>query len=304
MSVLSRPRDAHAAPTAVDHDEVRRPGGREFEFGDRDFRRVCDLIHERAGIALADGKRDMVYGRLSRRLRALGLRSFKDYLDLLEREGGDEWQAFTNALTTNLTAFFREPHHFERLRTELEQRRDRVNRDDGPIALWSCAASTGEEPYSMAITACEAFGTLTPPVRILATDVDTQVLATAGRGVYPLERVNGIDIALRRRYFQRGTGQHEGFCRVNPALRQLIEFRPLNLLAPRYDVGGPYTALFCRNVMIYFDKPTQRGILSRLVPHLADDGMLYTGHSENYLHAADIIQPCGRTLYRRTRSSK
>lgn len=106
MSVLSRPRDAHAAPTAVDHDEVRRPGGREFEFGDRDFRRVCELIRERAGIALADGKRDMVYGRLSRRLRALGLRSFKDYLDLLEREGGEEWQAFTNALTTNLTAFF------------------------------------------------------------------------------------------------------------------------------------------------------------------------------------------------------
>ena len=298
MSVLSRPRDAHAAHDAAAVDDGPRPHGREFEFGDRDFRRVCELIRQRAGIALADGKRDMVYGRLSRRLRALGLRSFKDYLDQLERDGGDEWQAFTNALTTNLTAFFREPHHFERLRTELEQRRDA-----GPLTLWSCAASTGEEPYSMAITACEAYGTLTPPVRILATDIDTQVLATAARGVYPLERVNGLDIALKRRYFQRGTGQHEGVCRVHPALRQLIEYRPLNLLAPRYDAGGPHTAIFCRNVMIYFDKPTQRDILSKLVPHVADDGMLYTGHSENYLHAADIIQPCGRTLYRRARGA-
>ncbi|WP_427851750.1 CheR family methyltransferase [Stenotrophomonas acidaminiphila] len=270
------------------------PASRDFEFNDRDFRRVCELIHKRAGIALAPAKRDMVYGRLSRRLRALGLHSFQDYLDQLERDGGDEWQAFTNALTTNLTSFFREPHHFEKLREELLARAHRA-----PLQIWSCAASTGEEPYSLAITACAAFGTLTPPVRILATDVDTQVLATGAQGVYPLERIAGLDPALKRRYFQRGTGPNEGKCRVLPALRRLIEFRQLNLLAPRYDVGGPYDALFCRNVMIYFDKPTQRGILSRLVQHMGDDGLLYTGHSENYLHAADLIQPCGRTLYRR-----
>lgn len=269
-------------------------GTREFEFADRDFRRVCDLIYQRVGIALAPAKRDMVYGRLSRRLRTLGMRSFQQYLDHLEQGDGDEWQAFTNALTTNLTAFFREPHHFDKLREELQQRNAR-----SPLLLWSCAASTGEEPYSMAITACEAFGTLKPPVRIVATDVDTQVLATAGRGVYNIDRVAGLDPDLRRRYFQRGSGPNEGQCRVLPALRELIEFRPLNLLAPRYDVGGPFDALFCRNVMIYFDKPTQRAILGRLVNHLADDGLLYTGHSENYLHAADLIQPCGRTLYRR-----
>ncbi|MEL1264223.1 CheR family methyltransferase [Pseudoxanthomonas putridarboris] len=298
MSVSTR----HPAPAAATRrtsapprdDDARAVGSRDFAFDDRDFRRVCELIRERAGIALADGKRDMVYGRLSRRLRALGLRSFKDYLDQLERDGGDEWQAFTNALTTNLTSFFREPHHFERLRQELAQRAHA-----GPLKLWSCAASTGEEPYSIAITACEAYGTLAPPIRILATDVDTQVLATGERGVYPMERIASLDDAVKRRYFQRGSGPNEGFCRVHPALRQLIDFRPLNLLAPRYDVAGPFTAVFCRNVMIYFDKPTQRGILTRLVPHLADDGMLYTGHSENYLHAADIIQPCGRTLYRR-----
>ena len=274
--------------------EQHTPGGRDFEFNDRDFRRVCELIHQRAGIALAPAKRDMVYGRLSRRLRALGMQTFQEYLDKLERDGGDEWQAFTNALTTNLTSFFREPHHFEKLREELLARAHRA-----PLQIWSCAASTGEEPYSLAITACEAFGTLTPPVRILATDVDTQVLATGAQGVYPLERIAGLDPALKRRYFQRGTGPNEGKCRVLPALRRLIEFRQLNLLAPRYDVGGPYDALFCRNVMIYFDKPTQRGILSRLVQHMGDDGLLYTGHSENYLHAADLIQPCGRTLYRR-----
>ena len=274
------------------------PASRDFEFNDRDFRRVCELIHQRAGIALAPAKRDMVYGRLSRRLRALGLHSFQDYLDQLERDGGDEWQAFTNALTTNLTSFFREPHHFEKLREELLARAHRA-----PLQIWSCAASTGEEPYSLAITACEAFGSLTPPVHILATDVDTQVLATGAQGIYPLERIAGLDPALKRRYFQRGTGPNEGKCRVVPALRKLIEFRQLNLLAPRYDVGGPYDALFCRNVMIYFDKPTQRAILSRLVQHMGDDGLLYTGHSENYLHAADLIQPCGRTLYRRVRGA-
>ncbi|KAF1017243.1 MAG: Chemotaxis protein methyltransferase [Stenotrophomonas maltophilia] len=271
---------------------------REFDFADRDFRRVCDLIYQRAGIALAPAKRDMVYGRISRRLRALGMRSFQQYLDHLEQGDGEEWQAFTNALTTNLTSFFREPHHFDKLREELQRRQGR-----GTQLLWSCAASTGEEPYSMAITACEVYGTLKPPVRIVATDVDTQVLATAGRGVYALDRVANLDPELRRRYFQRGSGPNEGQCRVLSALRDLIDFRPLNLLASRYDVGGPFDALFCRNVMIYFDKPTQRGILGRLVQHLADDGLLYTGHSENYLHAADLIQPCGRTLYRRATSA-
>ena len=278
--------------------EQHTPGGRDFEFNDRDFRRVCELIHQRAGIALAPAKRDMVYGRLSRRLRALGMQTFQEYLDKLERDGGDEWQAFTNALTTNLTSFFREPHHFEKLHEELRARAHRA-----PLSIWSCAASTGEEPYSLAITACEAFGSLTPPVRILATDVDTQVLATGAQGVYSLDRISGLDPAIKRRYFQRGTGPNAGKCRVIPALRKLIEFRQLNLLAPRYDVGGPYDALFCRNVMIYFDKPTQRGILSRLVQHMGDDGLLYTGHSENYLHASDLIQPCGRTLYRRARGA-
>ncbi len=272
------------------------PEQRDFAFSDRDFRRVCQMIHARAGIALAPAKRDMVYGRLSRRLRALGMDDFGDYLDLLDADPeGPEWQSFTNALTTNLTAFFREPHHFEHLHAQLQSLSG-----SGNVRLWSCAASTGEEAWSMAITACEAYGTLAPPVRILATDIDTQVLATAQRGVYPLERIAGLDADTRRRYFQRGTGPNDGRCRVVPALRSLVEFRPLNLLAPRYDAGGSFAAIFCRNVMIYFDKPTQRAVLSRLVGHMEPSSLLYTGHSENYLHAADLIQPCGRTLYRRT----
>ncbi len=282
------------ASTLLPHPPIAR---RDFDFSDRDFRRVCQLIHDRAGIALVDSKRDMVYGRLSRRLRALGLADFGTYLDRLEHASdGEEWQAFTNALTTNLTAFFREPHHFDTLREQIARSGATAR---APLTLWSCAASTGEEPYSIAITACEAFGTLTPPVRILATDIDTQVLATARRGVYPLERVAGMDATRRRTFFKRGTGPNEGQCRVHPQLQTLIDFRPLNLLSPRYDVGGPFSALFCRNVMIYFDKPTQRDILSRLVTHMDADSLLYTGHSENYLHAADLIRPCGRTLYRR-----
>jgi chemotaxis protein methyltransferase CheR len=275
---------------------IVRIDNREFDFADRDFRRVCELIHQRAGIALAPAKRDMVYGRLSRRLRALGMRSFQQYLDHLENGGDDEWQAFTNALTTNLTAFFREPHHFDKLREELQARAATAT-SANPLLLWSCAASTGEEPYSIAITACEAFGTLKPPVRIVATDVDTQVLATAARGVYALERVASLETDLKRRYFQRGTGPNDGQCRVVPALRELIDYRPLNLLAPRFDIGGPFTALFCRNVMIYFDKPAQRRLVERYAGLLRPGGLFFAGHAESLLDQGRHFRLRGQTVY-------
>jgi chemotaxis protein methyltransferase CheR len=276
------------------------PGGlgqRDFEYTDRDFHRVCALIHQRVGIALTDSKRDMVYSRLSRRLRVLGLARFEDYLAHLDRQPADaeEWQQFTNALTTNLTSFFREAHHFELLAGQFEQLKAR----GGTIDLWCCAASTGEEPYSILITACEAWGTLQPPVRLWATDVDTHVLATAERGVYPLERIAGLSDARRKRFFQRGTGANEGLARVHPALRALVRFEPLNLLDARYPDSPAFAAVFCRNVMIYFDKPTQRAILARIVQKMEPEGLLYTGHSENYLHAGDIVASCGRSLYRR-----
>jgi len=274
-------------------------GAREFTFSDRDFRRVCQLIYQRAGIALADSKRDMVYSRLSRRLRALGMKTFQEYLDVLEREGGDEWEAFTNALTTNLTSFFREPHHFEILLNHLRDRKDR-----GQLRIWCSAASTGEEPWSLAITACEAFNSLDPPVEILATDIDTQVLATGERGVYPLERIKGLSTERVRRFFQRGSGPNDGMCRVTTRLRPLVRFGQLNLLASNYGLSGPFDAIFCRNVMIYFDKPTQRGVLERMAPLLAPDGLLFAGHSESFLHAADLVRPCGRTVYCRAEAPR
>ncbi|MES0874575.1 CheR family methyltransferase [Sinimarinibacterium thermocellulolyticum] len=268
---------------------------REFAYTAGDFERVRRLIHQRAGIALCAGKRDLVYSRLSRRLRATGHRRFGDYLDALERGGdADEWQAFVNALTTNLTSFFREPHHFERLRALLTAL-PRGSR----AALWCSAASTGEEAYSMAITAAETFGTLSPPVSIVATDIDTNVLATAARGVYPLERVAALPRAQLQRYFRRGVGANEGLCRVIDELRRLVSFRALNLLAPSWPLRGPLHAIFCRNVMIYFDKPTQRRLIERFVPLLADGGVLCLGHSESLPEAGQLLVSEGRTVYRR-----
>jgi len=268
---------------------------REFEFDERDFRRVARLIHTRAGIHLNPHKRDMVYSRLARRVRALGLQRFRDYLDRLESEGGAEWEAFTNALTTNLTSFFREPHHFDSLATHLQAMHARHG---GTLEVWCAAASTGEEPWSIAIAACEAFGTLAPPVRILATDIDTNVLRTAAAAMYPLERIDTLSTQRRKAFFQKGVGARDGLCRVRPELQSLVRFQPLNLLDGDYRLRGGFAAVFCRNVMIYFDKPTQHTVLGRLVPLLAPGGLLYAGHSETFTHAADLVVPCGQTTYR------
>lgn len=268
------------------------PDARDFAFDERDFRRVSRLIHERAGISLSAHKRDMVYSRLARRVRALGMTRFCDYLDALEANGGAEWEAFINALTTNLTSFFREAHHFDDLVRHLQAAPDPL------LTIWCSAASTGEEPYSIAIAACEAFDSLAPPVRILATDVDTNVLQAAARGVYPLERIAALSDRRKQAYFQRGSGPNAELCRVRPALQSLVTFRPLNLLDPDYRLRGGFHAVFCRNVMIYFDKPTQYAVLRRIAPLLAPGGLLFAGHSESFGHAQDLVVPCGRTTYR------
>ncbi|TBR08176.1 MAG: chemotaxis protein CheR [Lysobacter sp.] len=270
---------------------------RLFAFSDRDFRRVCSLIHEHAGISLGPHKSDMVYSRLVRRVRAGGFPTFAAYLDTLERDDGEEWQAFVNALTTNLTSFFREAYHFDDLASHLRAWQSKGPRDT-PLTIWCAAASTGEEPYSLAITACEAFGSLSPPVRIIATDIDTQVLETAMRGVYALDRITALSDERRQAFFQRGSGPQAGHCRVKPALSALIEFRALNLLDDNYPIPGGLAAIFCRNVMIYFDKPTQYRLLQRMTPLLGPEGRLYAGHSESFSHAADVVSPCGRTIYR------
>ena len=265
---------------------------REFFFTKSDFDRVCKLIYDHAGISLSASKQEMVYSRLARRLRVTGLSEFKDYLELLEQNDVAEWEAFTNSLTTNLTAFFREEHHFPVLADHV-----RRFKGTGTISLWCCASSTGEEPYSMAITLAEAFGTLKPPVKILATDIDTNVLASAEAGVYSMDRLEKMKPERLQRYFRRGTGVHSGKARVRDELRSLITFRQLNLLDGSWPVRGPFHAIFCRNVMIYFDKPTQYAILKKFAPLLRSDGVMFAGHSESFHHAVDLFRLRGKTVY-------
>lgn len=266
----------------------------EFAFTRDDFSRISRMIHQHAGICLPLSKMDMAYNRLSRRLRELGLKSFSDYLNLLERNAVEEWQHFIGALTTHLTSFFRENYHFPILAGHMQQQAAH-----GRVMLWSCAASTGEEPYSMAITAAETFGTLTPPVSILATDVDTGVLQKAAEGVYPMERVRDLPDTLVKRYFLRGSGANQGQVRIRPELQQLITFRPFNLLTTQWSQVDRYDAIFCRNVLIYFDRPTVEKVLMRCQQRLKPDGLFFAGHSENLNHAADLFNSCGSMVYRR-----
>lgn len=265
---------------------------REFPFSTADFERVRKLIHQHAGISLSPVKQDMVYSRLARRLRATGKQSFTEYLDALEKNGGDEWERFVNSLTTNLTSFFREPHHFPIFAEHLRKLGNRR-----PIRVWCAAASTGEEPYSIAITVLETLGANASHVSIIASDLDTSVLATAQKGIYPVERVEKLSPERLRRFFLRGTGAQEGFVSVRPELKSLIQFQRINLLDANYAVKGPLDVIFCRNVMIYFDKPTQYTILSRFVPLMQPDGLLFAGHSESFLHAADLFRSQGKTVY-------
>jgi chemotaxis protein methyltransferase CheR len=266
------------------------PGDHDYHYTRTDFEKVRALIYRHAGITLADSKQQLVYSRLARRLRALDLRRFSDYVALLSPTA-PEWQLFINALTTNLTAFFREPHHFPILARHVQGVARR------PIRIWSAASSSGEEPYSIAITMAELFGRLDAPVEIFASDVDTQVLEQARSGIYLLDRLDKMPIEQKRRFFQRGGGERQGYARVLPALQQLVTFRQLNLLG-NWNIEQPFDAIFCRNVMIYFDKPTQRRLLERFMRVLQPDGLFFAGHSESFFHATDIIASIGKTVYR------
>jgi len=264
---------------------------REFAFNDRDFQRIHKMIYQHAGISLSPKKSDMVYSRVARRVRATGMQSFDAYLSMLDRGDSEEWQAFTNALTTNLTAFFREAHHFPILAEHASRLSHR------PIRIWCAAASTGEEPYSLAITMAEQFGGLAPPVHIVASDVDTTVLAAAEAGEYAFERVAKLERRRLQSYFLCGSGRQEGRVKVRPELRSLIDFSQINLLEADWQLGGPFDAIFCRNVMIYFDKPTQARILEKFAPLLRPDGLLFAGHSESLFHVSHLFQPRGKTVY-------
>ncbi len=265
----------------------------EFTFAKGDFERVRKLIYGHAGISLHEGKQAMVYSRLSRRLRDTGHSSFQQYLDDLERGSGPqadkEWQEFVNCLTTNLTSFFREEHHFHALADELK------GWGSKPLRIWCCAASTGEEPYSLAITCHEAIGNLNN-VQLVCSDIDTNVLATARRGIYDAE-ARGLSPQRLRNYFMRGTGANAGRIRFKPELTRNIDFRVVNLMHTQWQLGEPFHMVFCRNVMIYFDAPTQRKVLERIHKVMAPHSLLFVGHSENFTESKDLFRLRGKTIY-------
>ncbi len=264
-----------------------QPLQHDFAFTRQDFHRVRDLISAYAGISLHERKENMVYNRLARRLRATGKRTFRDYLDWVEQPDSEERERFVNALTTNLTAFFREAHHFEMLVAHA--------RSASALRVWSSACSTGEEAYSAAI-ALRAAGM---SARILATDVDTDALSVAGRGVYSLEALERAGLKRMQPHFLRGTGPNEGFALLRPEVRTMVSFEYRNLQAPQWPAGERFDALFCRNVLIYFDRPAQQRLLDRLADVLAPGGLLFLGHSESCAAGHAAFRSCGKTAYAR-----
>lgn len=271
---------------------------REFEFTDADYERVAAQVYRLAGIHLGDSRREMVYSRLSREVRRLRLSRIKDYLDYLEQAGQHESTRFVNVLTTNLTSFFREPHHFAIL---SERILPHVSR---PARIWSCGCASGEEPYSIAMTCLEFFNGDTGAVGILATDINTTMLQTAADGEYDREKVEGLAPERLRRFFLRGDGAFNGRVKVKESVRRCVDFRMLNLMSPDWQIDGAFDAIFCRNVMIYFDRATQYQILKRFVPLLKQPhGLLFAGHSEAFFHAKDFLTPLGATTYKVTQGT-
>ena len=266
-----------------------------LRFSQADFEQVRSLIYQRAGISLNAGKHAMVYSRLSRRLRETGQSTFTGYLQWLQASQGSageaEWQEFVNCLTTNLTSFFREDHHFQALADDLRERAGRH------LRIWCSAASTGEEPYSIAMTVAETLGAQAQ-VSILASDIDTKVLATAQRGVYEADS-RGLSAERLLRHFMRGKGGNSGFIRIKPELARRVEFRPFNLMSHSWSLGEPFDLIFCRNVMIYFDAATQRQVLQQMHSVLRPGGLLYVGHSENFTESRALFRLRGKTVYQR-----
>lgn len=276
---------------------------REFNLGDKEFRAISALVRERTGIVLGANKKTMVYSRLVRRLRALGLQSFKDYCDLLEGpNGSQEIGALINAITTNLTKFFRESHHFDHLRDVAIPAAIAGDRGQRRLRVWSSACSTGEEAYSIAmILAGHAPRLAGWDVKILATDLDTAVLATAKAATYSDDVASNVPTAIRSQYLRR-TGAN-GQWQVDPQLRAQIVFNQLNLLG-QWPIKGPFDAIFCRNVMIYFDNPTKQRLVARLVEKLKPGGWLYIGHSETLLDHQSNLRLAGRTVYQKVENAK
>lgn len=263
---------------------------KEFPFRQSDFKEIKKRLYNLSGIKLSDSKDSMVYSRLARRLRTLKIATFKDYLSFLD-DNEPELESFINALTTNLTSFFREPHHFDILKSYLKSH-------TGPLNIWCAASSTGEEPYSIAMTVVEALGSFNTSVRIIASDIDSQVLNTAKQGIYPIKMVKSLSEQRRKLFFHKGKGSQLGKARVVPELRNMVIFKKINLTDPHWDIPSNLNVIFCRNVMIYFDKPTQLKIVEKMISKMAVEGLYFAGHSENFSHVSNFLIPLGKTVYK------
>jgi chemotaxis protein methyltransferase CheR len=274
---------------------------REYDFTQRDFDFLRQLSNAKTGIVVTDDKFDMFYSRLARRVRALGLKDFASYCDYLE-QSSDEGEVIelVNAITTNLTAFFRENHHFEFLADTALPEAIARNQGTRQLRIWSAGCSTGEEPYSLAITLHEQGAKLSQwDARILASDIDSNVLAHAQAGIYAMSRVENLPSQRLKAYFQRGRGTHSGKARVKDLLRRYLHFELINLMNPlpveQQDI------IFCRNVIIYFDKDTKKRLVERFADALVDGGYLFIGHSESLFKVTDRFELIGHTIYREVR---
>lgn len=267
---------------------------------DTEFLQLREFIHTHTGIALSEHKRALVCSRLAKRLRYHGLQHYTEYYALLTQADpeGQELVAMINSITTNKTDFLREPHHFRFLAEEIfPAYRHNPNRQR-PMRLWSAAASTGEEAYSLAMTALECLPSFNEQeIRILATDIDTDVLARAESGIYTLAQAKHIPVSLLHRYFLKGQGVHEEEVMAKPVLKALIQFHRLNLQDEPWPMQALFDVILCRNVLIYFDKPTQQKLFQRLGSALKKNGYLMLGHSEAMHGLGDLFRPVGHSIY-------
>jgi chemotaxis protein methyltransferase CheR len=275
-----------------------RAESREFPFSDAEFAFIRVRVEQHAAIKLPDTKRQMVYGRLVRRLRELRIGSFAEYVALLRDDaGGPEFVNLINAVTTNLTSFFREKHHFDVLREKVIPEFVTRNSAKRSLRIWSAGCSTGEEPYSIAMTVLDCLPAGWD-LKILATDIDTKVLATASAGVYGEDRIRSLPDTLKRRGFLRGRGESSDKVRVRPEFQQPISFKQLNLMEA-WPMRGQFDFIFCRNVVIYFDKPTQQRLFDRFADQLVDDGYVFLGHSETMHNLTTRFRLLGQTVYQK-----
>jgi len=286
---------------SVDEWSMILDQSKEFKFTDKDFKFIKNLVSAKTGIVLSDAKRSMVYSRLARRLRALSIESFSNYCDFLKTENEDELINFVNAITTNLTSFFREKHHFDYIAKTLIPHWLKTRNNERRIRIWSAGCSTGEEPYSIAITLQEHFPNIDDwDVKILATDLDTNVVATAKSGIYSEERIEGLPKSMVRDWFKKGSDSFAGKVKVSPILQEMITYNQLNLLQ-EWPFKGGFDLIFCRNVVIYFNKDTQRVLADRYADMLKNDGTLFLGHSETLFKVSDRFSLVGNTVYNKDR---